>query len=380
VLLAFAAINLLIDQLGNMCHNQLIAVEKMVIPAIISTVHILSLILMAGLALTLHGGLWGLYIASMIAGIGRMLAYWWMVWRLKIRPSFPIDRRIARSLVIDGAPLALSALLTLAYTHTDKLLTTALIGTEGTGNLTAGFVIVFGITELLSITVLVAVFPLMSRAYASGMREMFNFMVEKLSFFNLLVSLPIGIYMSLLAVPLASLLFGPDFTRVAGIMRILIWYTVVNMIAAVFAQGLIIQHRQRRLLTIRTGGLLVNIVLNLILLPRMGVNGSATANLIAESGVLLLMLRSFDLPAEWWQRGISHLWRLALAGVGLAVMLLLMSGIHPLLAAIIGAPVYLGLILVSGAIAKDDWDLIYRMSIAMPGGTVIGRYWKRELV
>jgi O-antigen/teichoic acid export membrane protein len=163
-------------------------------------------------------------------------------------------------------------------------------------------------------------------------------------------------------------------------MRILIWYTVVNMIAAVFAQGLIIQHRQRRLLTIRTGGLLVNIVLNLILLPRMGVNGSATANLIAESGVLLLMLRSFDLPAEWWQRGISHLWRLALAGVGLAVMLLLMSGIHPLLAAIIGAPVYLGLILVSGAIAKDDWDLIYRMSIAMPGGTVIGRYWKRELI
>jgi stage V sporulation protein B len=316
----------------------------------------------------------------MIAGIGRMLAYWWIVWRLKIHPAFPIDRRIARSLLIDGAPLALSALLTLAYTHTDKLLTTALIGTEGTGNLTAGFVIVFGITELLSITVLVAVFPLMSRAYASGMREMFNFMVEKLSFFNLLVSLPIGIYMSLLAVPLASLLFGPDFTRVAGIMRILIWYTVVNMIAAVFAQGLIIQHHQRRLLAIRTGGLLVNIVLNLILLPRLGVNGSATANLIAESGVLLFMLHSFDLPAEWWQRGISHLWRLALAGVGLAAVLLLIRGIHPLLAAILGAPVYLGLVLVSGAIAKDDWDLIYRMSIAMPGGTVIGRYWKRELV
>jgi hypothetical protein len=41
--------------------------------------------------------------------------------------------------------------------------------------------------------------------------------------------------------------------------------------------------------------------------------------------------------------------------------------------------VYGTLVIVSRTIAKDDWDLIYRMVMAMPGGSVVGRYWKRKL-
>ena len=133
------------------------------------------------------------------------------------------------------------------------MITTALIGAEGTGQLTAGFVIVFGVIELLSTTVLVAVFPMMSRAYADRMRAMFEFMIETLSFFTLVISLPIGIFTSLLAVPLAALLFGSEYTRTADVLRILIWYTVVTMVANVFAQALLIENRQRRTLAIRRG-------------------------------------------------------------------------------------------------------------------------------
>jgi hypothetical protein len=76
---------------------------------------------------------------------------------------------------------------------------------------------------------------------------------------------------------------------------------------------------------------------------------------------------------------ISHFWRLGLAALGLAGVVLLLRGIHPLLAAVIGLPVYVLLLFGSGAIARDDWDLIYRLATAMPGGAVIGRYWKRQL-
>ena len=37
------------------------------------------------------------------------------------------------------------------------------------------------------------------------------------------------------------------------------------------------------------------------------------------------------------------------------------------------------LVLAVGAIARDDWDLIYRLVMAMPGGAWVGRWWKREL-
>jgi O-antigen/teichoic acid export membrane protein len=379
MLLAFAAINLLVDALGNMCHNQLLAMERMVIPAVIATGHILVLITLAGIALVLDGGLWGLYAATLTAGLLRALVYWIALLRYHVRPHFPVDRVVLRTLLINGAPIAATSFLSLAYQHADKLITTSLIGTEGTGQLTAGFVIVFGVVELLSTTVLVAVFPLMSRTYGSGNRELYDFMLEKLAFFNLTLSLPIAIYTSLLAVPLASLLFGAGYTRTADVLRILIWYTVVTMVANVFAQALIIQNRQRRTLAIRSGGLAVNIVLNLLLLPRLGVAGAPVATLTAELGVLFLFARSFTFPPDWWRSARAHLWRLAVTGLGLAVSVLLLREIHPLLGAIVGVPVYLGLLLGIGTFAKEDWDLIYRLAMAVPGGAVIGRYWKREL-
>ena len=378
-LLALAGASLLIDSLGNMCYNQLLAIERMVISAALSAAHIFALVLLAGIALALDGGLWGLYTATIAAGMLRAGAFWWVLLRNGIHPQWPFDRALARTLLIDGAPIALTSFLALAYQHADKLLTTAFLGTDDTGQLTAGFVIVFGVIELLSTTVLVAVFPLMSRTYASGNRAMFNFMLEKLAFFNLTASLPIGVYTSLLAVPLSALVFGEGYTRTADILQILIWYTVVTMVGNVFANALLIENRQRRILAIRVGGLAINVTLLLALLPWVGVQGAAVASLIAEIVVLGLLLRSFTLPADWWGRVASHIWRLALAAGGMAGVVLALRVVHPMLAALAGAPVYLGLVLLSGAVAHDDWDLIYRLLTAMPGGSMVQRVWKRDL-
>jgi O-antigen/teichoic acid export membrane protein len=378
-LLAFAAVNLLVDALGTMCHNQLLAIERMVVPAVIAAGHVALLLILAGIALAAGGGLWGLYAATLIAGLLRAAVYWLALLRVGTRPAFPVDRAVARSLVVNGLPLAITAFLALTYQHADKLITTSMIGAESTGQLTAGFVVVFGVVELLSTTVLVAVFPLMSRVYASGMQDMFDFMLEKLAFFNLTLSLPIGIFTSLLAVPLSAWVFGAGYTRTAGVLQVLIWYTVVTMVGNVFSKALLVQNRQTRLMVIRTSGLALNVALLVVLLPHLNVQGAAVATLIAESVILVAIVRSFTFPADWWTRTANHLWRLALAALALVGIVLALRGVHPLLAAVIGLPVYAGLVLVSGAFAKDDWDLIYRLATAMPGGAVIGRYWKRKL-
>lgn len=378
-LLVLAAVNLLIDSLGNMCHNQLLAMERMVIPAIISAGHIVVMIALAGIALATDGGLWGLYIATTIAGLLRAGVYWVVLLRFKVRPTFPLDWGIARALIVNGAPIAATSFLSLAYMHSDKLIATALIGEESTGQLMAGFVVVFGVVELLSVTVMVAVYPLMSRTYGGGEFEMFDFMIEKLSFFNLILSLPLAVYTSLLAVPLSAWIFGADYTRTADVLQVLIWYAVVTMVGNVFSKAMLIQNRQARLLLIRSGGLVIYIALNVVLLKALGIPGAAVAMLIAESVILVLIVRSFTFPAAWWARTVGHLWRLALISGILVGIVLVLREIHPVVAALIGVPVYGLLVIISRTIAQDDWDLIYRMVMAMPGGTIVGRYWKRKL-
>ena len=378
-LLALAALSLLVDALGNMAYNQLIAFERMAVTALISTAHVAVLVAFGAAALAAGGGLVALYVAIVGAGALRSAALWLALRRTGVRPEFPLNRAIARGLVKNGAPIALASFLALAYQHADKLITTAMLGEDRTGQLTAAFVISFGVIELLSTTVLVAVFPLMSRTYSGGMRALFEFMMEKLAFFNLLLSLPIALVIALLSVPLSGLLFGPDFTRTASVLQVLIWYTVVTMVGNVFAQALLVENRQRRTLIIRASGLAVNVALNIALLPLIGVAGAAVASLLAELMVLAGLVSSFRFPADWWARVRSHLWRMALAGAGMAAAIALLRDVSPVLAGAAGAAVYLALVLALGAIARDDWDLIYRLVMAMPGGAWIGRWWKREL-
>ena len=67
-LLPLAGLNLFVDLLGNMVHNQLLAREQMVIPSIISIGHIVALVVLVGTALLGGLGLTGLYWATIAAG------------------------------------------------------------------------------------------------------------------------------------------------------------------------------------------------------------------------------------------------------------------------------------------------------------------------
>jgi O-antigen/teichoic acid export membrane protein len=300
---------------------------------------------------------------------------WTVLLRTGVRPQWPFDKTIAWPLLLNSAPLALNAFLALAYQHADKLMTTHFIGESGTGYLTAAFVVVFGVIEILSTTVLVATFPMMSRYYGS---DTFGFIVEKLSFFTALVSLPLSLVLGLFAADIIVPVLGEDWRPTSAILSILIWYTLLTMIGNVYAQAMMAQNRQRLLLGIRVSGLVINLTLNLILLPQLGVRGAALATLCAEIVVLSLMLLSFR--AQGWERArvLSRFARLAVLGLAVGLCMLLIGKIHPLLGIVGGLGLYIAGVLFGRTLADDDWDLLYRLAAAMPGGSLLLRYWKRD--
>ncbi len=377
LLLAFAALSLLVDVLGNMCHNQLVAAERMAAPAAISVAHIVLLMALGGAALLAKGGLWGLYAAALIAGIARTSAYWIVLSRAGHRPVFPVERTLMRRLLVDGLPLALAAFLSLAGMHADKLLTTALLGVQSTGQLTAAFVIVFGVTELIGTPLLVATLPLLSRAESEGASRVSYAVIEKLTFFNLLVSLPLAVTVSTLAVPLSHGLFGSEYAGAAGVLRLLIWYAAVAMPASVFAQVLTVRNRQGRVLATRTVGLAANVALSLALIPSLGVAGVALAALVGEAVVLVQLVISVRLPAGWWAGIAARLGRVGAATLGLAACTLGLRGLHPLLALLTALPVYIVLIRLFRALVPEDWLLVSRLLTSVPGAAAVERLWAR---
>jgi hypothetical protein len=59
--------------------------------------------------------------------------------------------------------------------------------------------------------------------------------------------------------------------------------------------------------------------------------------------------------------------------------MLALGSLNAILGMIGGALVYVGGVLIGRVLAGDDWDLLYRLAAAVPGGALILRYWHREV-
>lgn len=364
LLLALAALSLFLDMLGNMVHNQLLAAEQMVTTSMILVTHIALQIAFAMAALSGGAGLPGLYIATLIAGAIRAVLYWNALRRNGIRSHWPVDRRTVRTLFRDGFPLALAAFITLTYQHLDKVLAFTMLSEADAGYLTSSYVIVFGVTELIGAAALTAVYPLMSRMGAEQ-RGVLSFLTERLAFLLLVIALPLAVGIATLAGRLSALLF-PGFARTSAVLEVTIWHVVPSMVAAVFVQELIIQGQQRRMVGFRLVGLVLNVALNLILLPRIGVQGAGIASVATWSAlaVILLAARRMESGALW--RLLRGSLRAGLAGLCMMLVILALRDVNLILAGLAGAAVYVAGLLLFRALGPDEWRLVRRIAGSLP--------------
>ncbi|MCY3832562.1 MAG: flippase [Chloroflexi bacterium] len=377
---ALAGINLFIDLFGNMGYDLLLAREDMAKTSLVEIVHIMIRIGLALLALTAGWGLLGVYGASIASGLGRSVVLVSLNFRAGVKPEFPFDRRIARPLFINSAPLALSSFLTLAYQHSDKLLTTGILGERVTGYLTAAFVINFGVIELFSTSVLVAAYPLLARYYDDGKNPVFGRMIEKLARYMLIIALPLALSISILADKIMIPLLGEAYAPSAGILRLLIWYTAITMFGNVFSKGLLIQNQQRRLLLIRGAGLALNVALTALLLFRWGdARGAVIASIIGEVAVVGLLFTSFQ--GCGWKRSkvASCAIRLMVVAVPTALAMLMLREQFILLPLLGAAAVYTTGVLLGRVLKPDDWDVLYQLAASLPAGGFLRRFWQRDV-
>lgn len=379
-LAALAGLNLFVDLFGTMGYDLLIAREKMARASVVETIHIALRIALAWLALTAGWGLLGVYGAAILTGALRSILLVGLNLHDGVRPEFPFDWRTAKPLLINSAPLALSSFLTLAYSHSDKLLTTGILSERVTGYLTAAFVINFGLIELLSVSVMIAAFPLLSRYYDEGRNPIFGFMIEKLALYMFLAALPMTLSISILADGIIIPLLGEAYAPAAGILRLLVWYTGITIVGNVLTRGLLIQNRQRRLLLIRGLSLSLNITLSAALLlnwrdPR----GAVIASIVGEILSLALMLMSFR--ALGWQPGriARSAARAAVAALPAALVMLALRDQFIALPLLGGLGVFLSGVILARVLDGEDWDLIYRLASSMPGAAIMARFWKRDV-
>lgn len=372
LLVVFAALTLVTETVGNVCHSQFIGAGRLGPPAAIALLHTVVLVGL-GSYLLWHGwGLWGVYGATLAASILRAVAYGYQLGLAGVRPAWPAPSSVVAGLVREGWPIALLGLVGLARLYADKLVVMPVLGTAATGQLQASFVVIFGIVEFVNGTLLTAVLPAMSRASHAGAAGGFTYQVERLTCFSLLAGVPLAFAGTIFATRFCGLLFGPGFEETPRLLSMFLWVAAMTMVGNGFAQALVVQGRQRTLLAIRTMVLGLFLVLLVLLVNRVGLMGAALASLVTEVGGLGLLGGALGFPASTWRKLFGEGFRIvvaAAAAVGAARILDPAAGPLALLTV---AVLYPAAVVALRVISPSEWKLLGETFRTLAGGPVRG--------
>lgn len=193
--------------------------------------------------------------------------------------SLRLDR--AKSLLQDSWPLILSGIAVMIYMRVDQLMLKEMAGAEAVGIYSAALRISEAWYTVPTL-VTASLFPSIIESKRHS-EALYQERMQKL--LNLLVgfSLSAAIFTTLAAEWLVATLFGPHYAEAAPVLMIHGWAGIFTFLGVASGKWYILQDMTRSLFYRTLTGAILNIPLNLALIPAAGAKGAALATVISYS-------------------------------------------------------------------------------------------------
>lgn len=188
-------------------------------------------------------------------------------------------RETAVSLLKDSWPLILSGFVVSIYMKIDQVMIQEMMGSEAVGQYAAA-VRISEAWYFIPIVIASSLFPAIINAKAHS-EELYYARLQKLYDFMVWMAIAIAFPMTFLSDWVIHLLYGEQYFPAGSVLMIHIWAGVFVFLGVASGKWLLSENLQI-FSTINTSiGAIVNIWLNYILIPRIGLEGAAWATLIS---------------------------------------------------------------------------------------------------
>lgn len=216
-----------------------------------------------------------------------------------------VDRARLKAYAAYGYPIAASLTLALVLASTDRFLLAAFMDAAAVGAYHASYSLANRTLDVMFIWLGAAGAPAMVMALERGGREALRQTALEQGSTLILIGLPAAVGLALVARPMAELMIGEPL-RVAATL-VTPWIAasafLSGMIAYYFGFGFTLGKKTGLLLVTMAIPAATNVVLNLVLIPRLGVMGAAMATALSFAigliACLMLSRRAIPLPVPW---------------------------------------------------------------------------------
>ena len=208
------------------------------------------------------------------------------------------DRRFFLVILRKSAPFALLVLLMAAYGHVDSIVLRAMASDEQAGIFAGAFRLLDALT-MVAYLVSVPLLPVFSRLCREG--EAVTPYLRLVFWPMMLFAIGAAVACAVWAEPVMRLLYHGRAALYVPVFRVIIFGIIPIGLTYIFGTLLTAGGYLRQLNTFAAVSLVLNIAVNMLLIPRLGAVGSAWASLSTQSFMalaqVLLSVRLFHLPA-----------------------------------------------------------------------------------
>ncbi len=302
------------------------------------------------------------YVLAMALSWACVAIYGWF--KIRFQP-FPLKGgRYARELAGFSAPLLATAVMGMIFSWTDTLMLGRYTEAETVGT----YNISVSLAKLLSFAPGAAGFvflPIAGELYSKGQSEELKRTFQVLTKWIFIITLPIFFVLFLFPEMTITFLFGESFLDASFPLQVLSIGFIVNVFVGVNAMMLMVLGRTKSIMNISLMGSIVNILLNYILIKRVGMGMTGAALATCLSFLVISLLNAMVLYRLSGMHSLTVKYLRLLPGAALSALLVyalaknlpLYMWMMPLYLGlfVIG---YLGALLLTKSVDIEDVELI----------------------
>jgi O-antigen/teichoic acid export membrane protein len=280
----------------------------------------------------------------------------WQFRRTHGRFTLRLRREDRRVVLAPALMMGLSTAMSMINYNFDSALLGFIRGQEAVGWYNAAYRPVTAALAL-PLTYFLGLFPVLARAYAIDVDEFRRLITHSLRLASTL-AVPIGVGGTMMAGPIILQLFGPVYAPAVPVLQVLAWSAALVVLRGTFRHGLTVTGHVSMDLRIAMLSAALNVLLNVILIPRYGMLGAATATVAAETAWLLIIarrLRGVGIDVAL----ISFLWRPVTAGAGMALFLYSATRIPWVVQGVLACLLYLVVLLAVSGKERQEWVAMF---------------------
>ncbi|WP_201764261.1 flippase [Halalkalibacterium ligniniphilum] len=187
----------------------------------------------------------------------------------------------AKTLLKDSWPLVLSGTMVMVYMKIDQIMLGQIIDDRAVGLYTAATRI-SEVWYFIPMAIVASAAPVLTKLKKDGNEEKYYQSLEKLFNIMLILGLAIALPMTLMSGAVIDLLYGKEFAPSSAVLSIHIWAAIFVFLGVVRGPWLLNEGLMKFALITTVLGAVVNIILNMIVIPIYGITGAAWTTLFSQ--------------------------------------------------------------------------------------------------